>query len=114
MKLVRTARALRDFQDCILWSARNFGKQAAYRYKVLLEIARTLKPDGRLLLVDMLPHEDESYRDRMGHVRLGFDSETLYTFCREAGLSCDRVDTLPTDPEARGPALFSAVARRIV
>jgi toxin ParE1/3/4 len=39
MKRVRTARALRDFQDCILWSARNFGKQAAYRYKVLLEVA---------------------------------------------------------------------------
>ena len=81
---------------------------------VLREIARTLKPGGRLLLVDMLPHDDESYRDKMGHVRLGFDSETLQTFCREAGLSCDRVDALPRDPAARGPSLFSAVARRVV
>jgi len=39
MKLVRTPQSLLDLQDCILWSARNFGRQAAYRYKVLLEVS---------------------------------------------------------------------------
>ena len=32
-------------------------------------------PGGRLLIVDMAPHEHEEYRQQMGHVWLGFSEE---------------------------------------
>ena len=40
--------------------------------RALREAARVLKVGGRLLLVDMLPHDRDSYRQQMGHVWLGF------------------------------------------
>src|SRR5262245_6010669 len=38
---------------------------------VLGESARTLKPRGRIVLCDMLPHDREEYKKEMGHVWLG-------------------------------------------
>src|SRR5206468_7571522 len=39
------------------------------------EVARVLKPGGRLIMVDILPHDRESYRRRMGHIWLGFGDD---------------------------------------
>src|SRR5262245_32891271 len=40
--------------------------------RAIAEVARVLKPSGRLVLVDMLPHDREVYRPQMGHLWLGF------------------------------------------
>ena len=77
---------------------------------VLAEAARTLRPGGRLLVVEMHPHEHEDYRQRMGHLWLGFDSAQIIAWCASAGLEAPRVQSLPPAPEAKGPSLFVASA----
>ena len=79
----------------------------------LAEVARTLKPGGRAILVDMLPHDRESYRQQMGHVWLGFGEDQLRKLLAGAGFEKVRMATLAADPSAKGPALFVASAARI-
>ena len=78
----------------------------------LAEAARALKPGGRLLVVDMLPHDRETYRQQMGHVWLGFPEEEMDRLLTAAGFDNVRVRALPSDAAAQGPALFAAAARR--
>ena len=80
--------------------------------RALAEVARVLKPGGRLLLIDMLPHEREEYQQQMGHVWLGFSEKQLSRFLTGAGFDDISIRALPADPDARGPALFAAMARR--
>ena len=79
---------------------------------VLAEAARVLAPGGRLLLVDMLPHEREEYRTTMGHVWLGFDPAQLAGWLDAAGFGTAHIVPLPPDPQAKGPGLFTARAVR--
>ncbi len=77
---------------------------------VLSGIRRTLNPrGGRLLVVDMLPHDRAEYRQTMGHVWLGFDAEQVKEWGADAGFRTVRVHPLPPSPAAKGPTLFSAV-----
>jgi ArsR family transcriptional regulator len=80
--------------------------------RVLAEMARALKPEGRVLVVDMLPHERTEYQQQMGHVWLGFSEDTMRRFFTAAGLTGARLRPLPVDAEAQGPALFAATARK--
>jgi ArsR family transcriptional regulator len=79
--------------------------------KVLSEVARALRPGGRLLLVDMLPHEREHYRQQMGHVWLGFSEAQTRRMLEGAGFEDVRLVPLPADAAAKGPALFVAAGR---
>jgi ArsR family transcriptional regulator len=80
--------------------------------KALAEIGRVLKPHGRMLLVDMLPHDREHYRQQMGHAWLGFSDAHVQALFDEAGLDLIRIVPLPPDAKARGPALFVATGTK--
>lgn len=80
--------------------------------RALGEIARVLKPGGRAIVVDMLPHERESYRQQMGHVWLGFGDDHVRRLFQQAGFEDVRIVSLPPDAKAKGPGLFVATGRR--
>jgi len=80
--------------------------------RALSEAARVLVPGGQLLVIDMRPHEREEYRQRMGHVWLGFSEAHLDRLLQQAGLGHVRIHGLPPGPDATGPDLFVARAVR--
>jgi ArsR family transcriptional regulator len=80
--------------------------------RVLSEAARAIRPGGRLLLADMLPHDHEEYRQTMGHVWLGFGERQIQRWCAGAGFDTFRWSPLPVEPGVRGPGLFVATAGR--
>jgi ArsR family transcriptional regulator len=80
--------------------------------RVLSEVRRTLRPGGRLLLVDMLPHDRHEFRRELGHVWLGFSEQQVDRLLDGAGLRRGGFRVLPPDPSAHAPSLFAATARR--
>ena len=80
--------------------------------KVLSEVRRVLKPNGRLLILDLTSHEREEYSVQMGHIWQGFTEPQLRSWMADAGLNVVRYRELPADPKAKGPALFSLVAQK--
>jgi ubiquinone/menaquinone biosynthesis C-methylase UbiE len=80
--------------------------------RALAEVARVLKPKGRVIIADMLPHDREGYRQQMGHVWLGFSNDHIERLLRESGFDEIRIVPLPPDPRVKGPGLFIATARK--
>ncbi|MEO7368507.1 MAG: metalloregulator ArsR/SmtB family transcription factor [Gemmatimonadaceae bacterium] len=80
--------------------------------EAITEARRVLKPGGRLLIVDMMPHDREDLLNEMGHVWRGFSAEQIDELLKAAGFSGVRYQPLPADEAAKGPTLFAAVGRR--
>jgi ubiquinone/menaquinone biosynthesis C-methylase UbiE/DNA-binding transcriptional ArsR family regulator len=75
---------------------------------VLGEAARVVRPGGRLVVCDMLPHDREEYKQQMGHVWLGFSEDQVARMLSVSGFEHPRIVAMPADPDAKGPALFVA------
>ena len=80
--------------------------------KVCAEIARVVKPGGRFVIADMLPHDHDEYRQTMGHVWLGFAPRQIERWLAASGFESVRVQPLDPEPGVRGPAMFVASAVR--
>jgi len=80
--------------------------------KVLEEVARILKPGGRAVVVDLLPHDRDSFRRQLGQHHMGFDPKDLEKTMTQAGLTGTASRPLAPEPGVKGPALFLATATR--
>ena len=78
----------------------------------LRQAACSLRPGGRLLAIDLLPHDREGYRQQLGHQWLGFSSAQMASWLDAAGFDAVLVHALPAATDARGPGLFVARATR--
>ena len=80
--------------------------QAAIR-----EAARTLRPAGRLLIVDFASHGLEFLREEHAHVRLGFTDRQIAEWFAEAGLDLEDTPAIRAARRRRAGADRQTVAR---
>lgn len=80
--------------------------------RVLAEAARVVRPGGRVVVLDMQPHDRDELQQRMGHVWRGFSAEQTSAWLSAAGLAHARYTAVPPDESARGPALFTTTAQK--
>lgn len=59
------------------------------------EAVRVLRPGGRLVVMELAPHEEEWVREKLGHVWLGFEADFLKAMMAEAKLTHIEVETNP-------------------
>ncbi len=78
----------------------------------LREASRVLRRGGRLLVLDMVPHERDDLRARFGHVWQGFSSDQMNSWFTQAGFVRSRYVPLPPDVATEGPSLFAATSVR--
>jgi ArsR family transcriptional regulator len=76
----------------------------------LAEVRRILRPGGRAVVVDLLPHDRDDFRRQIGQLHSGFDPKQLEETMQSAGFTAARATPLPPEQGAKGPALFLATA----
>ena len=63
---------------------------------------------GPIMVLDMMSHDRNDYRDTMGHLHLGFSNDDLAGIAKAAGRHVQKYVPLPPDPASSGPPVFVA------
>lgn len=72
--------------------------------------AKALTPGGRLVIVDLLPHDRDDFRRQMGQHAMGFSLDAMRDMLAAQHLHHPRITPLAPEPGVKGPALFLATA----
>ena len=67
--------------------------------RAIAEAARTLRPGGRLIVVDFAPHQSDVLRTQHAHRRMGFSDAEVERWCHDADLVDVRVEHLDASPD---------------
>jgi ArsR family transcriptional regulator len=65
--------------------------------RVLAEGARLLKPSGRMVVLELLPHDESWVKERLGHQHLGLDPDAVREAMRAVGLDPQEIQPAPRD-----------------
>lgn len=79
---------------------------------VVGEMARILKPGGKAVIVDLLPHDREDFRLEMGQARRGIEPGELDRVLRSNGFTSAINRSLSPETNLKGPALFLTMSSR--
>lgn len=64
---------------------------------VVAEGARLLKTNGRMVVLELLPHDEAWVKSRLGHQHLGFDPDQVQAAMQRAGIDAHPVHPGPRD-----------------
>jgi 2-polyprenyl-3-methyl-5-hydroxy-6-metoxy-1,4-benzoquinol methylase len=67
---------------------------------VLREAARILVPGGRVVVLELMPHDETWVRGRLGHRHLGFEPEAMMDWMKQAGFGQLSLETHHRDRQS--------------